>query len=179
MTKLPAKDRLIPMGVLKGAHGVRGEVRVKSFTADPDILFSYGPLMDEAGKVLLTPVSVRPGSDHHIVRPKESLQKEEWDALRGCLVHVSRDQLPEADEDEFYFEDLVGLPVYTVGDAPEGRVRAVQNFGAGDLLEIEITGLPNTVYVPFTRADVPVIDMASRRVVIPELSLWANPDEES
>lgn len=172
-------DRLIPMGVLKGAHGVRGEVRVKSFTADPDALFTYGPLMDEAGKVLLTPVSARAGKDHFIVRPKENLQKEEWDALRGCLVHVSRDRLPEADEDEFYFEDLIGMPVYTVGDEPEGRVRAVQNFGSDDLLEIEIPGAPATVYVPFTRADVPVIDMAAGRIIIPELALWANPDDEN
>ena len=178
MTKTNAEDRLIPVGVLKGAHGVRGEVRVKSFTADPDALFTYGPLKDEAGKVLLTPVSARPGNDHFIVRPKETLQKEDWDALRGCLVHVARDQLPEADEDEFYFEDLIGLPVYTVGDEAEGKVRSVQNFGADDLLEIEIKGASATVFVPFTRADVPVIDMAAGRVVIPELSLWANPEEE-
>lgn len=165
------------MGVLKGAHGVRGEVRVKSFTADPGALFTYGKLMDEAGKVLLTPVSARPGADHFIVRPKEELQKEDWDALRGCLVHVSRDQLPEADEDEFYFEDLIGIPVYTVGETPEGKVRAVQNFGADDLLEIDIPGMSSTVFVPFTRADVPVIDIPGRRIVIPELSLWANPDD--
>jgi len=172
-------QRLIPMGVLKGAHGVRGEVRVKSFTADPDALFTYGPLTDEAGKVLLTPITARPGKDHFIVRPKENLQKEDWDALRGCLLHVARDRLPEADEDEFYIEDLVGMPVFTVGEAPEGRVRAVQNFGSDDLLEIEIPGAPATVYVPLTRADVPVIDMAARRIVIPELSLWANPDDDA
>jgi len=166
------------MGVLKGAHGVRGEVRVKSFTADPDALFTYGPLMDGAGKVLLTPVSARPGKDHFIVRPKENLQKEEWDALRGCLLHASRDRLPDTDEDEFYFEDLIGMPVYTIGEEAEGTVRAVQNFGSDDLLEIEIPGAPATVYVPLTRADVPVIDMAARRIVIPELSLWANPEED-
>ena len=166
------------MGVLKGAHGVRGEVRVKSLTADPGALFTYGPLMDEAGNVLLTPVSARPGSEHFIVRPKENLQKEDWDGLRGCLLHVPRAALPEAEEDEFYIEDLVGMAVYTVGEAPEGRVRAVQNYGADDLLEIEIPGAAATVYVPFTRADVPVIDMAAGRIVIPELSLWANPEDE-
>lgn len=171
------QDRLIPMGVLKGAHGVRGEVRVKSFTAEPEALFTYGPLTDEAGAVLLTPVSARAGSEHFIVRPKENRQKEEWDALRGCLLHVPRAALPEADEDEFYIEDLIGMAVYTIGEAPEGRVRAVQNYGADDLLEIEIPGAPATVYVPFTRADVPVIDMKARRIVIPELSLWANPDD--
>ena len=166
------------MGVLKGAHGVRGEVRVKSLTADPAALFTYGPLLDEAGKVLLTPVSARPGKDHFIVRPKESLQKEAWDALRGKLLHVSRSRLPEADEDEFYIEDLVGLAVYSGGDEPAGRVRSVQNFGAGDLLEIDMPGAPSTVMVPFTQADVPIVELALGRVTIPELAEWANPEAE-
>lgn len=178
MTAHGKTDRLIPMGVLKGAHGVRGEVRVKSFTADPDDLFTYGPLLDEAGQVLVTPVSARPGKEHFIVQPEEKLQKEEWDALRGCLVHVPREQLPEASEDEFYFEDLIGLPVYTIGDEIEGKVKAVQNFGAGDLLEIDIPGAQATVYVPFTQADVPVVDVKAGRVVIPELAIWVNPEDE-
>ncbi len=174
MTKA-GKDRLIAVGVLRGAHGVRGEVRVKSYTADPEALFTYGPLVDEAGAVLLTPKSARPGKDHFIVRPKESLQKEEWDALRGKLIYVPRARLPAADEDEFYVEDLAGLNVYAGGDSPAGRVRSVQNFGSGDLLEVEMTGVPSTIFVPFTRADVPVVDVPARRVVIPDLSLWSDP----
>ncbi|MFN7056513.1 ribosome maturation factor RimM [Hyphomonas sp.] len=166
------------MGVLKGAHGVRGEVRVKSLTAEPEDLFTYGPLLDAGGAVILTPVSARPGKEHFIVRPKESLQKEDWDARRGQLLHVRRSRLPEADEDEFYIEDLVGLDVFDGGEAPAGRIRSVQDFGAGDLLEIDMPGAPSTVMVPFTRADVPVIDMARRRVIIPELSQWANPDTD-
>lgn len=176
MTK-PEKDKLIAVGVLRGAHGVRGEVRVKSFTAEPEALFGYGPLLDEAGAVLLTPKSARPGKDHFIVRPKENLQKEEWDALRGRLVHVRRSALPAADEDEFYLEDLAGLDVYTAEDSPAGRVRAVQNFGSGDLLEIEITGNPSTVFVPFTLADVPVVDLGARRIMVPDLARWASADE--
>lgn len=175
-TKTP--DRLIAVGVLRGAHGVRGEVRVKSLTADPEALFGYGPLTDEHGAVVLTPKSARPGKDHFIVRPKEMKQKEEWDALRGRLLHVPRARLPEAGDDEFYIEDLAGLDVYTGGDAPAGRVRSVQNFGSGDLLEVEVTGLPATVFVPFTRADVPVIDMAARRVMIPDLAVWSEPGSD-
>ncbi|MFN3314625.1 MAG: ribosome maturation factor RimM [Hyphomonas sp.] len=178
MTDPNAKDRLIPMGVLKGAHGVRGEVRVKSLTGDPSALFTYGPLLDEAGNVLLTPVTARPGKEHFIVRPKESLQKEAWDALRGRFLHVARARLPEADEDEFYIEDLVGLAVYSGGDEPAGRVRSVQNYGAGDLLEIDMPGAAATVLVPFTQADVPVVDLARARVIIPELAEWANPEAE-
>ncbi|MEX1250994.1 MAG: ribosome maturation factor RimM [Hyphomonas sp.] len=171
-------DRLIAVGVLKGAHGVRGEVRVKSYTADPEALFTYGPLLDEAGSVLLTPKSARPGKDHFIVRPKESLQKEEWDALRGKLIYVPRARLPAAQEDEFYIEDLAGLDVYSGGDSPAGRVHSVQNFGSGDLLEIEVRGAASTIFVPFTLADVPVVDIAARRVVIPDLSLWSDPGNE-
>jgi len=168
-------DRLIAVGVLRGAHGVRGEVRVKSYTADPEALFTYGPLVDETGAVLLTPKSARPGKDHFIVRPKESLQKEEWDALRGRLIYVPRARLPAADDNEFYVEDLAGMDVYAGGESPAGRVRSVQNFGSGDLLEIDVNGLASTVFVPFTLADVPVVDVAARRVVIPELATWSDP----
>ncbi|MBI1254889.1 MAG: 16S rRNA processing protein RimM [Hyphomonas sp.] len=168
-------DRLIAVGVLRGAHGVRGEVRVKSYTSDPEALFTYGPLMNEAGTVLLTPKTARAGKDHFIVRPQEALQKEEWDALRGRLIYVPRARLPAAEDDEFYVEDLAGMDVYSGGDSPAGRVRSVQNFGSGDLLEVDVTGLASSVFVPFTQADVPVVDVAARRVVIPELAVWSDP----
>ena len=174
-----ADKRLIVVGVLKGAHGVRGDVRVKSFTADPDAVFDFGQLLDETGKVILTPRSTRPGKDHFIVRPKEQKQKEDWDAMRGTLLHVPRASLPEADEDEFYIEDLVGLDVYTGGSERAGRIRAVQDFGAGDLLYIDLVG-GGSVFVPFTQADVPVVDLAARRVVVATLDEWvAGEDEES
>jgi 16S rRNA processing protein RimM len=173
-----ADNRLIVVGVLKGAHGVRGDVRVRSFTSDPDAVFDFGPLLDESGKVILTPKSARPGKDHFIVRPKEQKQKEDWDALRGTLLYVPRASLPDADEDEFYIEDLVGLDVYGGGDERAGSVRAVQDFGAGDLLEIDLTG-GGSVFVPFTLADVPVVDLAARRVVVATLDEWmAALDEE-
>jgi 16S rRNA processing protein RimM len=171
------EDKLIAVGVLKGAHGVRGEVRVKSFTADPEALFAYGTLLDETGAVLLTPKSARPGKDHFIVQVKEQRQKEAWDALRGRVIYVPRGRLPEADEDEFYVEDLAGMEVYGAGNSPDGRVRSVQNFGSGDLLEVELKGQASTVFVPFTRADVTEIDMAARRVRIPDLEAWAAPGE--
>ncbi len=164
------------MGVVKGAHGVRGEVRVKSFTADPEDMFTYGALLDERGRPVLTPVSARPGTDHFIVRPKEQKQKEDWDALRGTLLHVPRSLLPQADEDEFYIEDLVGLDVFDGGAVPAGRVRAVHNFGADDLLEIDLPGA-GSVMVPFTLADVPVVDLASRRVVVADLAGWSEAGE--
>lgn len=171
-------DRLIVVGVLKGAHGVRGEVRVKSFTAEPGAVFTYGPLLDDAGNVLVTPKSVRAGKDHFIVRPAEQGQKEDWDALRGTLLHVPRANLPEAEEDEYYIEDLVGLDVWSGGDRPAGTVKSVQNFGADDLLEIRLKAQGGTVMVPFTQVDVPIVDLAAGRVVIPDLDEWAAPPEK-
>ena len=173
-----ADNRLIVVGVLKGAHGVRGEVRVKSFTTDPDAVFAYGTLLDATGVPVLTPKSARPGKDHFIVRPKEQKQKEDWDAMRGTLLHVPRANLPAAEEDEFYIEDLVGLDVYSGGSERAGRVRAVQDFGAGDLLEIDLAG-GGSVMVPFTLADVPIVDLAARRVVVPSLEEWAGGEDEA
>ncbi|WP_273241919.1 MULTISPECIES: ribosome maturation factor RimM [Hyphomonas] len=178
MSETSNPDRLIVVGVVKGAHGVRGDVRVKSFTADPDDVFTYGALVDEGGKPVLTPVSARPGKDHFIVRPKEQKQKEDWDGLRGTLLHVPRAQLPDTEDDEFYIEDLVGLKVYSGGSEPAGRVKAVQNFGADDLLEVRLSVGGDTVLVPFTLADVPTVDLAAGRVVIPTLEDWAAPAEE-
>ncbi len=172
-------ERLIVVGVIKGAHGVRGDVRVKSFTADPDDVFTYGVLTDEAGKPVLTPQSARSGKDHFIVRPKEQKQKEEWDAMRGTLLHVPRAQLPETDDDEFYIEDLVGLQVFAGGGEPAGTVKAVQNFGADDLLEVRLADRGDTVLVPFTLADVPTVDLATSRLIIPDLAEWAAPGDEA
>jgi 16S rRNA processing protein RimM len=113
-------NKRIVVGALKGAHGVQGEVRVKSFTTEPGDLFTYGPLTDADGNVLVTPVSARSGKDHFIVAAREKKQKEEWDALKGALLHVERAILPEAEDDEFYIEDLVGLAVHAVDEVAEG-----------------------------------------------------------
>ena len=172
------QDRLIVLGVIKGAHGVRGDVRVKSFTENPGDLFQFGALRDDRGEILLTPKSHRAAKDHFIVRPQENKQKEAWDALKGTLLHVSRRALPHEDEGEFYIEDLIGIHVYTHDATLGGRVKAVQNFGAGDLLEIEMPGQPGTVFVPFTQADVPVVDVPESRIIIPNLSEWADSGEE-
>jgi len=168
------KPDLITVGVIIGAHGVRGDVRVKSFTAQPEDLFAYGPLLDERGKVLLDPVSARPAKDHFVVGTKIMHQKEEWDGLRGTKLFVPRDQLPEADEDEYYITDLIGLSVMGGGEAVIGTVKDVLNHGAGDLLEIDPISGTKTVLVPFTMADLPVVDMTARRVVVATFDVWAD-----
>lgn len=168
-------DRLIVVGALSGAHGVRGDVRVRSFTADPEAIFDFDQLLDEKGKPVLSIKSFKPASDHFIVTPKTSRQKEEWDAMKGVKLHVSRADLPSADEDEFYVEDLVGLKTCHPDGTLFGHVKSVQNFGAGDLLEVapDAAGEP-AYFVPFTLKDVPDIDFDGRTVTIAEAQVWAD-----
>ncbi len=170
----PGASRLVVVGVILGAHGVRGDVRVKSFTAEPEACFDYGPLLDAGGAALLEALRVRPGKAHFIVTPKVPREKEAWDALKGARLHVPRAALPEASEDEFYIDDLVGLEVVAGGEVPIGRVKAVQNFGAGDLLEVAPSGGGRSVLVPFTRDDVPTVDIAAGRVVVATYEVWAD-----
>lgn len=165
---------LIVVGAILGAHGVRGDVRVKSFTSDPDAVFSYGPLLSEHGKSLIDPDRVRPAKDHFIVTPNHPRQKEEWDALKGTRLFVPRQALPDPGDDEFYIQDLVGLEVFSGGEAKLGRVKAVLNHGAGDLLEIQSPGQPKPVLVPFTLEDVPTVDVTRGRIIVTNFDIWAD-----
>tara|TARA_R110002096_G_scaffold138223_1_gene291775 strand:+ start:54 stop:605 length:552 start_codon:yes stop_codon:yes gene_type:complete len=158
---------LICVAAIKGAHGVRGQARVKSFTAEPEACCAYGPWLDEAGKPLLTPKSCRPASDDLVVTFTETLQREAIAAMRGTKVYVPRSALPPPDEDEFYHTDLIGLPAEDPSGAPMGRVVALHDFGAGDLIELENTpGREGRWVMAFTRANVPVVDIPGGRVVI-------------
>jgi 16S rRNA processing protein RimM len=152
-------DKLIVVGQIAGAFGVKGEVRVRSFTDDPEACFAYGPLMDERGVVVLTPVRHRSLNDLFGVTAKEQLQREDWEAMRGTLLHAARDALPEADAGEVYVADLIGLRVVHTDGRELGVVKAVQNFGAGELVEIRPASGP-TYLLPFTEDNFPEIDVA-------------------
>jgi len=154
-------SRLILVGQVGGGFGVRGEVRVTAFTADPLALTAYGPLLRADGSVALTLTSARPDKSGVVGRAKEIATKEEADALRGLKLHVPRDRFPEPeDEDEFYLADLIGLQARDGEDAVIGAVRAVQNFGASDMLEIAPAAGGPTWYLPFTRDAVPEVRVA-------------------
>lgn len=169
---------LIVVGAVKGAHGVRGDVRVKSFTSDPEAVFEYGPLLDKSGAAVVTVQSSRTAKDHFIVRAKETRTKEEWDALKGTLLHVPRSALPTAEEDEFYISDMVGLDVYAGGDTAVGKVESIQNFGAGDLVEIKPLRGGKSILVPFTLADIPAVDITARRLIVPAFDEWLAAEDE-
>src|SRR5436190_7185563 len=156
---------LIRVGRVAGAFGVKGELRITTYTEAPLALRSYGALLDQQGAVCLELTSAREAKGGLIVRAKGVDSKEAADALRGLVLHVDRAALPAPDEDEFYLTDLIGLAAVAPDGSALGKVRSVQNFGAGDLLEIQpLAGA--TWYAPFTRAVVPEVDIPGGKVVI-------------
>lgn len=156
---------LIQVGRVAGAFGVRGEVRITSFTGDPLALVDYKTLQREDGSPALTLTAGRAVKGGVIVRAKEVETREQAEALRGLKLFISRDRLPEPEEDEFYVTDLIGLAVETAEGEVLGRVKAVQDFGAGDLLEITPAEGGATWYLPFTREAVPDVRLADGVVV--------------
>ncbi|MBW0157994.1 ribosome maturation factor RimM [Sedimentimonas flavescens] len=153
------------VGAIAGAFGVQGEVRLKSFCTEPEDIASYGPLYSEDGKRSFTVRLTRPVTGGLGARLSGVLTKEDADALRGATLWVDREKLPSLPDDEFYHTDLIGLEVFDAGGAPIGRVRAVQNFGAGDILEIFAPGRRTTLMLPFTRAVVPTVDIKAGRII--------------
>ncbi|MEM8851827.1 MAG: ribosome maturation factor RimM [Pseudomonadota bacterium] len=152
------------LGAITGSYGVRGEARVKSFCADPSAIGDYGPLTDDQGRNYKLTV-IRPVKGGYAVRLSGVPHKEAADALRGQRLWVARTALPAPDDDEFYHSDLIGLTATDTGGVDLGRVHAVHDHGAGDLLELRSKG-GAPVLVPFTKAIVPTIDLAAGRVVI-------------
>jgi len=164
---VPSPKRLVPLGVFGAAQGVRGEVRVKSYTADPKAIGAYGALTDKAGARVFAFESLRALKDEMLVaRVKGVSTREAAEALNGVELFARREQLPPPGEDEFYYDDLVGLAAVTREGSRLGRVVALSNFGAGDILEIAPEGGGETLMLPFTKAVAPEIDFAAGRIVI-------------
>jgi 16S rRNA processing protein RimM len=154
------------VGAIAGAFGVRGEVRLKSFCANAEDIASYGPLTSEDGSRSFDIVLTGAIKGGLAARLSGVATKEQADALRGLRLYAPREALPALPDDEFYHADLIGLEAYDTGGAALGRVAAVLNHGAGDLLELRGPGLKGSVLVPFTLAVVPTVDLASGRLVI-------------
>lgn len=153
-------SKLILVAQVAGGFGVKGEVRVTAFTAEPKTLLSYGVLLRADGSPGLTLISGRAEKAAVVGRAKEVATKEQADALRGLKLYIPRGQLPEPGEDEFYLADLIGLEAREPDGAVLGSVRAVQNFGADDMLEIAPRVGGPTWYLPFTKEAVPELHIA-------------------
>ena len=146
-------------------HGVRGAVKLWTFTEDPLAVKHYGPLMTKDGARQFEVTHVREAKDHLVATLKGIATREDAERLNGIELYIAREKLPDTDEDEYYHADLIGLAAVNAADEPLGRVIAIHNFGAGDIIEIAPAQGP-TMLLPFTNAVVPTVDLANGRVVI-------------
>ncbi len=166
---MTARDKRVCLAAFAGAHGVRGEVKLKTFTSNEEDAAAYGSLSSEDGARRFTLKIVRvlkPGLV--LARSPEIKTREEAQALAGTRLYAPRAALPAIeDEDEFYHEDLVGLEAVDENGAPMGRIAAVHNFGAGDILEVKDRpdGAPS-IMVPFTKQSAPKIDLEAGRITL-------------
>jgi 16S rRNA processing protein RimM len=157
---------LICIGAIAGAFGVAGEVRLKSFCSEPTDIVSYGPLTTEDGSRSFQITLTRPVAGGLGARIQGIATKEAADALRGTSLFVPRDRLPALPDDEFYHADLIGMSAHDTGGALLGKVTAVHNHGAGDIIEISPIDHKSALLLPFTRAIVPNVDLSARLMVV-------------
>jgi 16S rRNA processing protein RimM len=157
-------DGLILLGRVAGAFGVKGEIRITSYTDEPAALLRYRELKRADGAPALTLIAGRPQKGALIARAKEVATREDAEALRGLELYVPRAALPPPDEDEFYLADLIGLAAVAPAGEPLGRIKSIQNFGAGDLLEIAPDAGPSW-WLPFTKEAVPEVKIDEGVVV--------------
>jgi len=169
---LPQGERAIAQAETKicvarigAAHGVRGAVKLWTFTEDPLAVKAYGPLSTRDGARVFEIAQLREAKDHLVATFKGVTTRNEAERLNGIELYVAREKLPATDEGEYYHADLIGLAALTINDEPLGRVVAIHNFGGGDIIEIAPASGP-TMLLPFTNAVVPTVDLANRRVVI-------------
>ena len=142
------KDILV--GVITGAHGIRGEVKLKSFTADPKAVASYGPLVSATGEIFEI-IKLKLATTDFIATLKNVSDRNRSEALKGTELFINRAQLPKTTGDEIYIHDLIGTSVYGVNDVLLGVIVGFENFGAGDLMDVKVEGRSETVLIPYTK----------------------------
>jgi 16S rRNA processing protein RimM len=167
---MPGGGRIC-LGQIGAAHGTTGEVRLRSFTSDPNAIAGYGPLETEDGRVFKIE-TLRPAKDHFVARLSGIADRNAAELLTNERLYVPRERLPPPDDaDEFYYADLVGLSAVDPAGKAFGTVIAVHNFGAGDLIEVRLDGISKTDLVPFDKIHVPSIDIAAGKIVVVPSSL--------
>jgi len=154
------------VGQIGAPHGVSGEVRLRSFTAEPGAIAGYGPLETEDGRILKIE-SLRPAKNHFVAALSGIGDRDAAEKLTNLKLYVPRDRLPELVEtDEFYHADLIGLAVVNKAGEQLGTVLAIHNFGAGDLIEVRLDDGGKTEMIAFNEHNVPSVDIAAGRIVI-------------
>lgn len=173
--------QLICVGAIAGAFGVKGEVKVKPFTEEPENIMTYGPLLNEAGLIVLTPQNFRVMKDFIAVSASEVNSREKAEILKSTKLYVLRESLPQPEEDDFYHSDLIGLDVKSTEGRRVGKVIAVHEFGAGNMLEIDPFADKKTkkkaasFFHPFTKVATPKVDIKAGRIII---ALSSDDDDE-
>jgi 16S rRNA processing protein RimM len=159
---MPAQICIARIGA---AHGVRGAIKLWTFTEDPFAVKRYGPLSTKDGARQFEVTDAREAKGHLVATLKGVTTRDEAERLNGVELYIAREKLPATEEDEFYHTDLIGLAAVTTTDQPLGRVVAIHNFGAGDIVEIA-PPQGATMLLPFTNAVVPKVDLKAGRLVI-------------
>lgn len=163
------------LGRIAAAHGIRGEVLIHAYTEPPQNIAAYGPLTDRAGARVFA-IECRRVTAKGVVAHLAGIQDRSMaEALKGTELYVARDRLPPAAEGEFYHWDLIGLAAHNAEGRRIGEIVAVQNYGAGDLLEVRLAGTARTQLIPFSEAFVPQVDLTAKRAVI----VFPSPQEET
>ena len=148
------------------AHGVRGEVKLKSFTADPLAVMDYGPLSTEDGARSFVIEALRPAKGHLVARLAGIGYRDTAERLARTRLYIPRERLPPPAADEFYHADLIGLAAVAADGSEVGTVVAIHDFGAGDILELRPASGGTTIMLPFNEACVPKIDLAQGRITV-------------
>lgn len=163
---MPNPDRLILLGEIGSAHGIRGEVAIRTFTENPADIAAYGALSDKTGDRTFVIANVRVTSKAVIAKIRGIDDRTAAEKLRNIKLYIKRGRLPEPEAGAFYYEDLTGLKAVDQTGAELGTIAGVVNFGAGDLLEVARPGERETLLVPFTLDAVPSVDLASGTVSV-------------
>jgi len=158
------RDQVL-VGVIVGAHGIKGEVKLKSFTSDPPSIGRYGPLQSSSGKQFEI-AKLKAAKDDFIASFKNVNDRNEAETLKGVELFISREKLPRLKTHEAYAHDLMGLDVVLENGAVLGKLVGMPNYGAGDLLEVAIDGNSETVLIPFTNAFVPQEDFSTGKIIV-------------
>ena len=174
-------EALVCLGQIGAPHGVRGEVRLRSFTAEPEAIAAYGPLQTEDGRTIAIE-SLRPAKDHFVATLSGIHDRDAAAQFANVKLYVPRERLPQlADPEEFYHSDLIGLAVVDRSGQRFGSVMAIHNFGAGDLIELKLDASSKTEMLAFSDANVPRVDIAAGKLVLDEqaIALLTSPAEEN
>lgn len=160
MRETKQKDELIELGAITNAHGIKGDVTIKPFGKDLSSLMDYGPVRDKTGQQAFTILSLRHSKkDLYVAKIKEITNRNQAEDVKGTELYIERSKLPEPEEDEFYYRDLIGLSVNLESGEKWGKVIAVEDYGAGDIIEIMPQNSQKSVYFSFTKDVIPTISL--------------------